>query len=162
MASFNKVILMGNLTRDPEMRVTPGGTSICKFTVAVNRKFKMQTGEEREEVAFIDVDAFGKQAEVISKFFTKGKPILVEGRLKQDKWEDKTTKEKRSKLGVSLEGFSFVSGGRGEGGEGGEEAPGGYDDAAPPPRAPRGAPGTTPAAKRPPPPGDQIDEDVPF
>ncbi len=163
MASFNKVILMGNLTRDPEMRVTPGGTSICKFTVAVNRKFKMQTGEEREEVAFIDVDAFGKQAETISKFFTKGKPILVEGRLKQDKWEDKNTKEKRSKLGVSLEGFSFVSGGRGEGGggEGGEESSGGgYDDSAPPPRP--SAPRSTPAAKRPPPPGDQIDEDVPF
>jgi single-strand DNA-binding protein len=161
MASFNKVILMGNLTRDPEMRVTPTGTAICKFTVAVNRKFKMQSGEEREEVAFIDVDAFGKQAEVISKFFTKGKPILVEGRLKQDKWEDKNTKEKRSKLGVSLEGFSFVSGGR-DGGPGGEDgAPGGnYDDAAPPARPARGA--SAPAAQRPPPPADQIDEDVPF
>src|SRR4029077_13717398 len=110
MSSYNKVILMGNLTRDPEMRVTPTGLAICKFTVAVNRKFKMQSGEEREEVAFIDVDTFGKQAETISKYFTKGKPILVEGRLKQDKWEDKNTKEKRSKLMVVMETFGFVGG----------------------------------------------------
>jgi single-strand DNA-binding protein len=166
MASFNKVILLGNLTRDPEMRATPGGLSICKFTVACNRKFKMQNGEEREDVAFIDVDSFGKQAEVIAKYFTKGKPILLEGRLKLDKWEDKTTKEKRSKLGVVLETFTFVGGGR-EGGEsgGGEAAPAGanYDDSAPPARpAPRAPAGSPPAAQRPPPPGDHIDEDVPF
>ncbi len=156
---------MGNLTRDPEMRVTPGGLSICKFTVACNRKFKMQNGEEREDVAFIDVDCFGKQAEVISKFFTKGKPILLEGRLKLDKWEDKNTKEKRSKLGVVLESFSFVGGGREGGPAGAEEAAsgGGYDDSAPParPAAPRAA-GSPAAAQRPPPPGDNIDEDVPF
>ena len=166
MSSFNKVILMGNLTRDPEMRVTPAGLSICKFTVAVNRKFKMQNGEEREEVAFIDVDTFGKQAEVISKYFTKGKGILVEGRLKQDKWEDKNTKEKRSKLVVVLESFGFVGGGRGDGPGGepsGDSAPSGanYDDSAPPARpAPRAS--STPAAQRPPPPGENIDEDVPF
>ncbi len=166
MASFNKVILMGNLTRDPEMRVTPGGFSICKFTVAVNRKFKSQDGQEKEEVAFIDVDSFGKQAEVISKFFGKGKPILVEGRLRQDKWDDKTSGEKRSKLMVILEGFSFVGGGRGEGGgEGGEDggasAGPNYNQSAPAPRAP--ARGNAPAAaSRPPPPGDHIDEDVPF
>ena len=163
MASLNKVILMGNLTRDPEMRVTPGGLPICKFTVACNRKFKMQNGEEREDVAFIDVDSFGKQAEVIAKYFTKGKPILLEGRLKLDKWEDKNTKEKRSKLGVVLETFTFVGGGRGEEG-GGEAAPAGanYDDSAPPARPASRAPGSPPAAARPPPPGDQIDEDVPF
>jgi single-strand DNA-binding protein len=163
MASFNKVILMGNLTRDPEMRVTPGGFSICKFTLAVNRKFKSQDGQEKEEVAFIDVDSFGKQAEVISKFFGKGKPILVEGRLRQDKWDDKTSGEKRSKLMVVLEGFSFVGGGRGEGGgddtEGGASAGPNYNQSAPPPRASRGS---APAANRPPPPGDHIDEDVPF
>ncbi len=171
MASFNKVILMGNLTRDPEMRVTPGGMAICKFTVACNRKFKMQNGEEREDVAFIDVDSFGKQAEVIAKYFTKGKPILLEGRLKLDKWEDKTTKEKRSKLGVVLETFTFVGGGRGEGGEPGGESAGGepppaganYDDSAPPARpAPRAAAGSPPPSPRPPPPADHIDEDVPF
>jgi single-strand DNA-binding protein len=163
MASFNKVILMGNLTRDPEMRVTPGGLSICKFTVACNRKFKDKDGSEREDVAFIDVDSFGKQAEVIAKFFTKGKPILLEGRLKLDKWEDKTTKDKRSKLGVVLEGFSFVGGGRDGGGEGGGEGGSNFDDSAPPARpAARAASGSPPAASRPPPPGDQIDEDVPF
>jgi single-strand DNA-binding protein len=163
MASFNKVIVMGNLTRDPEMRVTPAGLAICKFSVAINRKFKLQSGEEREEVTYVDVDAFGKQAEVIAKFFSKGKAILVEGRLKTDSWEDKTTKQKRSKLGVTLEGFSFAdsSRGSGQGGQGGEEGPpsgANYDDAAPPARPARPAA----PAKTPPPPGDQIDEDVPF
>ncbi|MGA2052407.1 MAG: single-stranded DNA-binding protein [Opitutales bacterium] len=158
MASFNKVILMGNLTRDPEVRVTPGGHTICKFTVACNRKFKSQDGQEKEEVSYVDVDAFGRQAETISKYFSMGKPILLEGRLRQDKWEDKNTKEKRSKLMVVLEGFSFVGGGRGEGG--GPEAGGGsdYNESAPPAR-PAAKPGT---AQRPPPPADQIDEDVPF
>ena len=160
MASFNKVIVMGNLTRDPEMRVTPAGLAICKFSIAINRKFKLQSGEEREEVTYVDVDAFGKQAEVIAKFFSKGKAILVEGRLKTDSWEDKTTKQKRSKLGVTLEGFSFADSGRGQGGGGDDGAPSGanYDDAAPPARPAR----STPADKYPPPPGDQIDEDVPF
>jgi single-strand DNA-binding protein len=160
MASFNKVIVMGNLTRDPEMRVTPAGLAICKFSVAINRKFKLQSGEEREEVTYVDVDAFGKQAEVIAKFFSKGKAILVEGRLKTDSWEDKTTKQKRSKLGVTLEGFSFADSSRGQGGGGEEGPPSGanYDDAAPPARPTRSAP----PAKTPPPPGDQIDEDVPF
>ena len=164
MASFNKVILMGNLTRDPEVRVTPGGLTICKFTVACNRKFKSQDGQEKEEVAFVDVDSFGKQAEVISKYFGSGKPILVEGLLRQDKWEDKTTKEKRSKLMVVLEGFSFVSGGRGEGGgEGGQGGGSDYSESAPParPAGRAGAASATPAA-RPPPPEDKIDEDVPF
>jgi single-strand DNA-binding protein len=163
MASFNKVILMGNLTRDPEVRVTPTGLTICKFTVAVNRKFKGSDGQEKEEVAFVDVDSFGKQAEVVGKYFGSGKPILVEGRLKQDKWEDKTTKEKRSKLMVVLESFSFVSGGRGEGGEGGEGGAAGgsdYNESAPPARAPRAS--SPSAGSRPPPAADQIDEDVPF
>ena len=158
MASFNKVILMGNLTRDPEMRVTPTGLSICKFTVAVNRKFKMQSGEEREEVAFIDVDTFGKQAETISKFFTKGKPILVEGRLKQDKWEDKNTKEKRSRMKVVLENFQFLGGGRGEGG-----APGAEGGEAPRSYAPRASTGGAPAPRQSAPaPQENLDEDVPF
>jgi single-strand DNA-binding protein len=162
VASYNKVLLMGNLTRDPEMRVTPGGLSICKFSIAVNRKFKTQDGQEKEEVTFVDIDSFGKQAEIISKFFGKGKPIFVEGRLKLDQWDDKTTGAKRSKLGVVLDNFQFIDGPRGSGEGGG--APGGAnpDDHAPaarpaPPRAGSSAPAT-----RLPPPADHIDEDVPF
>jgi single-strand DNA-binding protein len=164
MASFNKVILMGNLTRDPEMRVTPGGLSICRFSLAVNRAWKDKDGQEKEEVSYIDVDSFGKQAEVIAKYLTKGRPVLIEGRLKQDRWEDKNTKEKRTKILVVLESFTFV-GSRGEtGGDAGDGAPSGanYDDSAPPARPASRAAGSPPAASRPPPPGDQIDEDVPF
>ena len=106
-SSFNKVILMGNLTRDPELRVTPNGVNICKIGIATSRRYKTQSGEEREETTFIDVDSFGRQAEVISKYFTKGKPILIEGRLRYDQWESKTG-EKRSKLTVILENFQFV------------------------------------------------------
>jgi single-strand DNA-binding protein len=109
--SYNKVILMGNLTRDPETRVTPNGATICKIGLAVNRSFSTQSGEKREEVAFVDCDAFGKTAEVISKWMTKGREILVEGRLHLDEWEDKTTGQKRSKLNVIIENFQFTSGG---------------------------------------------------
>jgi single-strand DNA-binding protein len=122
MASFNKVILAGNLTRDPELRYTPKGTAIAQFTLAVNRKWKTETGELKEEVSFIDVDAFGRQAEVIGQYLRKGRPFLVEGRLKQDTWEDKNTKQKQSKIKVVLESFSFIdSGNRGEN-EGGAPA----------------------------------------
>src|SRR5512133_3434147 len=107
MASFNKVILAGNLTRDPEMRYTPQGKAVARLTLAVNRNYTTETGEKREEVAFGDVDAWGRQAEVIAQYMKKGKPLLVEGRLKQDTWEDKNTHQKQSKLKVVLEGFTF-------------------------------------------------------
>lgn len=112
MASFNKVFLMGNLTRDPELRTTPGGLTIGKFGLAVNRRYRTREGEQREEVTFVDIDAFGPQAETIHKYCSKGDGLFVEGRLKLDQWEDKVNKEKRSKLGVVLEGFQFT-GGRG-------------------------------------------------
>jgi single-strand DNA-binding protein len=115
MANFNKVIIAGNLTRDPELRYTPKGTAIAQFTLALNRKWKTETGEMKEEVSFIDVDAFGRQAEVIGQYLRKGKPFLVEGRLKQDTWEDKNTKQKQSKIKVVLESFSFIDSNRGEG-----------------------------------------------
>jgi single-strand DNA-binding protein len=108
MANFNKVYLIGNLTRDPELRVTPKGTAICQFGLAVNRSFKDESGAVREEVTFVDIEAWGKQAETINKFCTKGKPLFVEGRLKFDSWEDKTSGQKRSKLKVVLEGFQFL------------------------------------------------------
>jgi single-strand DNA-binding protein len=118
MASFNKVILVGNITRDPELRYTPSGTAIAKLSLAVNRSWRTETGETREEVTFVDVDAFGKQAETIGQYLRKGRPILVEGRLKMDQWEDKQTGQKRSRLGVVLEVFRFIdsSQGRAEGG----------------------------------------------
>ena len=112
MANFNKVILAGNLTRDPEMRYTPKGVAIATFTLAVNRRWKSETGETKEEVSFIDVDSFGRQAEVVAQYVKKGQPFLVEGRLKQDTWEDKNTHQKQSKLKVVLEGFSFLTSGR--------------------------------------------------
>lgn len=108
MASFNKVILIGNLTRDPELRVTASGNSICKLGLAVNRAYMTKEGERREETTFIDIDAFGKQAEVISKYMRKGRGLMVEGRLKLDQWEQEG--QKRSKLCVVLESFQFLGG----------------------------------------------------
>ena len=108
MASFNKVILAGNLTRDPEVRYTPKGTAIAKLGIAVNRTWKNEAGETKEEVTFVDVDSFGRQAEVIAQYFRKGRSILIEGRLKLDQWDDKQSGQKRSKLAVVLEGFSFL------------------------------------------------------
>ncbi|MEY4198954.1 MAG: hypothetical protein RLZZ265_694, partial [Verrucomicrobiota bacterium] len=119
MANFNKVILAGNMTRDPELRYTPKGTAIAKFGLAVNRKWTGEDGQSREEVTFVDIDCFGKQAEVISQYLRKGRSILIEGRLKLDQWDDKQTGQKRSKLGVVLESFSFLDGGNREGGAAG-------------------------------------------
>ena len=116
MPALNKVLLMGNLTRDPELRVTPKGTSICQFSLAINRQFKMESGETREEVTYIDIEAWGKQGETIAKYVTKGRPLFVEGRLRLDQWEDKNTKEKRSRMKVVLENFQFLGDSRGGGG----------------------------------------------
>jgi single-strand DNA-binding protein len=146
MPSLNKVLLMGNLTRDPERRVTPKGTPICQFALAINRQFKTDGGESRDEVIFVDVEAWGKQGETIAKYRTKGKPLYVEGRLKLDQWEDKNTKEKRSRMKVVLEQFQFLGDGRGAGGaaQSGDEAPAGARS------------GPKPAST------ENTDEDVPF
>ncbi len=162
MASLNKVFLIGNLTRDPELRVTPKGTAICQFGLAVNRQFKDDTGQTRDETTFVDIEAWGKQGELVAKYLAKGSQAMVEGRLKLDQWEDKQSGQKRSKLKVVLDNVQFLGAPR----QGGAAAPaaGGesYDDSAPaerpapPPRAPaRNAPPS-------PPPQDSIDEDVPF
>ena len=116
MASFNKVILAGNLTRDPELRYTPKGTAVARITLAVNRTYTGENGEKKEEVSFVDIDAWSRQAEVIAQYMKKGRPLLVEGRLKQDTWEDKNTKQKQSKLKVVLESFSFIDSNRGDSG----------------------------------------------
>src|SRR4051794_36674791 len=124
MASFNKVILLGNLTRDPQMRYLPSQTPLVEFGLACNRRFKMQAGEEREEVLFVDCSAFGRQAEIINQYCTKGRPLFVEGRLKYDTWEDKQGGGKRSKLTVVVENFQLL-GGRDQQGGGGAGGAGG-------------------------------------
>lgn len=110
MASFNQVILMGNLTRDPQLKYLPSQTALAEFGIAASRKFKTQAGEDREEVLFADCSAFGKTGELINQYFRKGKPIFVVGRLKYDSWEDKNGGGKRSKITVAVDSFQFVGG----------------------------------------------------
>lgn len=112
---MNLVVLQGNMTRDVELRYTPKGTSVAQFGVAVNRKWTTEDGEKKEEVTFLDVEAWGRMGEVISQYFTKGKPIIIRGRLKQETWEDKTTSQKRSKIKVVLEEFGFCGDSKGSG-----------------------------------------------
>lgn len=157
MANFNRVILAGNLTRDPELRYTPKGTAIARIGMAINRTWKTETGETREEATFVDVDAFGRQAEVIAQYMKKGRPFLVEGRLKLDQWEDKNTHQKQSKLKVVLESFSFIDS-RGGGGEGGASAESARQRPAAP--APASAPATAEPAEPEGPPAEE--DDVPF
>ena len=121
MPSSNKVLLLGNITRDVQLKQTSGNQSVVEIGVAVNRKYKTKDGQEREEVTFVDCECWGPRAEVIAKYFTKGKPIFIEGRLKLDTWEDKDG-QKRSKMRVMIEDFQFVEGrGGGGGGGGGDE-----------------------------------------
>lgn len=155
MASYNKVILIGNLTRDPELRMTPKGTAIAQLSIAVNRKFKDEQGGEREEVTYVDIDVWGKQAEVIQRYFTKGKPIFVEGRLKLDQWEDKTTKEKKSRLKVVMENFQFV-GDRGASSSSPGDSQESFERSAPPARPGNARPAPAPQ------PDKDLEEDVPF
>ena len=141
---------MGNLTRDPELRVTAGWFSICKLSMATNRVFQTKDGERKEEVTYVDIDAFGRQAETISKYMSKGSSLLVEGRLKLDSWETPQG-EKRSKLGVVLENFQFT-GGRGDSSDSSESDSSHIERNSPPSRT------TAPKA-----PVDDIEEDdVPF
>ena len=124
MASFNKVMLMGNLTRDPQLKHLPSQTAVCEIGLACNRKFRTSNGEDREEVLFIDCTAFGRQAEVINQYCQKGKPIFIEGRLKLDTWEDRQGGGKRSKHTVVIDNFQFI-GGRDDAGGGGNYGGGG-------------------------------------
>jgi len=118
MANYNKVLLMGNLTRDPEMKYLPSGTSVVEFGLAVNRQWKDQnSGERREATTFVDCKSMGRQAEVINQYMAKGRPIFIEGRLDYRQWEAKDGSGKRSKLDVFVENFQFV-GGRQEAGDG--------------------------------------------
>jgi single-strand DNA-binding protein len=152
MASYNKVILVGNLTRDPELRYTPKGMAIAKIGLAVNRNWTSESGEKKEEVTFVDVDIFGRTAENVAQYMKKGRPILIEGRLKLDQWDDKQTGQKRSKLGVVAETVQFLGSPGGAGGSEGGDAPRR-------PAAPSSAPAPSPSSEPDAPPPD---DDVPF
>jgi len=116
---FNKVILMGNLTRDPESRTTPNGQSVTNFSLAVNRTWKGADGQQNEDVSYIDCVAWGKPGEIIAQYLGKGRAVLVSGRLDQRSWDDKESGQKRSKIEVVVEDFNFVGDGAGGGSEGG-------------------------------------------
>ncbi len=130
MASANLVILIGNLTRDPQSKILANQTAVTEFGLACNRKFKGAGGEERDEVLFVDCTVFGKQAEVIQKYCTKGKQLYVQGRLRYDSWDDKNGGGKRSKLSVVVENFQFL-GGPSDGAKGQPAIAGVGEDAAP-------------------------------
>ena len=167
MGGLNKVFLIGNLTRDPELRVTPKGTAICQFGLAVNRQYKDESGATRDETAFIDIEAWGKQGELCSKYLQKGSPAFIEGRLRFDSWEDKQSGQKRNKLKVVLDNVQFLPRGGGGAGSGGAAAPSAAAE------VPAGEGGDEPSAERnvPPPRGPakpaaggtpHVEDDVPF
>ena len=143
MANLNKVLLMGNLTRDPEVRYTPKGTAVTELGIAVNRIYTGENGEKREEVTFVDVTVWGRTAENVGEYLRKGRPVFIEGRLQLDSWEDKQSGQKRNKLKVVADNVQFLgsrgSGGGGGGPEEGDEAPrsgtGGGARNAPPPKS---------------------------
>jgi single-strand DNA-binding protein len=165
MANYNRVLLMGNLTRDPQLKYLPSQMAVVEFGMAINRKFRTANGEDREEVCFVDCSSFGKQAEVINQYFTKGKPIFIEGRLKYDQWEDKNGGGKRSRLVVVVDRFEFI-GGRDQQGGGGGAPQGGYEQGGgeeyqqrPPQQR---APQRPPQQQRPAPPQQQPPPEQPF
>jgi len=160
-ASFNKVILLGNLTRDPEIKYTPKGTAIANIGLAVNRVYSNDQGEKQEETTFIDVELWGRTAEIAQEYLRKGRPVLIEGRLKLDQWDDKATGQKRSKLRVVGETMQLLGsregGGGAAGGGGGGEYGGEPKSAGGPPRRP-----TPPPQKPQDPDLDQPEDDIPF
>src|SRR2546430_3683077 len=143
MASFNKVILLGNLTRDPEVRYTPKGSAVCDLGVAINRQYTLDSGEKREEVTYVDVVLWARLAEIAGEYLKKGRPVFIEGRLQLDTWDDKQSGQKRSKLRVIGETMQLLGGrppgaggGASEAGEGGKESRAGKTT--PPPPKPAG------------------------
>jgi single-strand DNA-binding protein len=108
MPNLNKVMLMGNITRDIELRTIPSGQSIAQIGLAINRSWTSADGEKREEVTWVDCEAWGKTAEIMHKYLAKGRPVYIEGRLKLDQWDDKESGQKRSKMKVVIEAFQFI------------------------------------------------------
>lgn len=159
MANLNKVMLIGNLTRDPELKYTPKGMAIAQLGLAVNRVWSNEAGEKQEEVTFIDVEMFGRKAEVAAEYLKKGRPVFIEGRLKLDSWDDKASGQKRSKLKVVGESLEFLGSREGGGGGGGES--GGGEGR---PQRPAAGRPTAPPPKRPPadPDLDAPEDDIPF
>jgi single-strand DNA-binding protein len=141
MASFNKVILLGNLTRDPEVRYTPKGSAVCDLGIAINRSYTLDSGEKREEVTYVDVVLWSRLAEIAGEYLKKGRPVFIEGRLQLDTWDDKQSGQKRSKLRVIGETMQLLGGrppGAGGGAsEGGESRP---SKTTPPPKPQAGEP----------------------
>jgi single-strand DNA-binding protein len=125
MANLNKVMLIGNLTRDPELRHTPKGTAVSEISLAINRNWTNDQGQKQEDTTFVEVTLWGRQAEVVQQYVTKGSPIYIEGRLQLDSWDDKETGKKRSKLRVIGENFQFLSS---KPGGGGNNSGGDYSD----------------------------------
>lgn len=152
MASYNRIILVGNLTRDPQLKYLPSQMQVVEFGLAVNHKYRTRDGQERDEVLFVDCTCFGKGAEIINTYCQKGKQLLVEGRLKYDTWEDKQGGGKRSKHSVVVDNFQFLGGrdgGGGGGGGGGGDSQPSYDDAGPPPAAQQRGPSRPPQGRPP-------------
>jgi single-strand DNA-binding protein len=139
MASFNKVILLGNLTRDPEIRYTPKGSAVCDLGLAVNRSYTLDSGEKREEVTFVDVVLWARLAEIAGEYLKKGRPVFIEGRLQLDTWDDKQSGQKRSKLRVIGETMQLLgsrpTGGAAEAGDEDRQPRSGGKATAPPPKA---------------------------
>lgn len=163
MASFNKVMIIGNLTRDPEIKYTPKGTAIADIGLAVNRNYTTDSGEKREEVTFIDVTLWGRVAEIVGEYCKKGRPLFVEGRLQLDTWDDKATGQKRSKLKVVGENIQLLGSREGgaAGGGGGEHGEGRSEG-----RPQQSRPAARPASPPPRPPADPDldapEDDIPF
>lgn len=156
MPNLNKVMLIGNLTRDPEVKYTPKGTAVAEVGMAINRVFTPEGGEKREETTFVDITFWGRQAEIVGQYAKKGNPLYVEGRLQLDSWDDKQTGQKRSKLRVVGEQLQLLGGRPGAGGGGNQGGGGEYDDA-PPARPSRPA-----QPQRPAPAAEPEDDDIPF
>jgi single-strand DNA-binding protein len=159
MASYNKVLLLGNLTRDPEVRYTPKGSAVADLGIAVNRQYTLDTGEKREEVTFVDVTFWGRTAEVAGEYLKKGRSVFIEGRLQLDTWDDKQSGQKRSKLKVIGEMMQML-GGRPGGGGGGSDEGGGEESST------RGARSSGAGARSAPPPKagppEPDDDEIPF
>ena len=128
MRGFSKAIITGNITRDPDLRTTPNGSSVCSFSVAVNRVYRDSSGAQKEDVSFIDCSAWGKLGEMIGQY-AKGSGVLVSGRLSQRTWEDKTSGQKRSRVEIVVEDFNFTSNANDRGAEGGSRQFGAAQDA---------------------------------
>jgi single-strand DNA-binding protein len=152
MASLNKVMLIGNVTRDPEVKFTPKGSAVADLGLAINRVYTNQSGEKTEEVTYVDVELWGRLAEIAGEYAKKGRPVFIEGRLRLDSWEDKQSGQKRNRLKVVAEGLQLLGSRPGGGGGGGADYEGEGEVAAKPPRP-------VPARSAP---SEPADDDIPF